>query len=126
MNALSCPVTRAENAYAAQIERKESLEDTALVLLENEFQNAMRAADLRAAMISTPGFNKLATPVVDVFSDLFAARDGDEVLLELLTIARDAAAGRDVMGRTAAWIKARAEAHATWHAADLANDWAEA
>jgi hypothetical protein len=125
MNAISCPVTRAENNAAAHIERKQSKHEAAFVLLANEFENAMRA-DLKTAMVSTPGWPKLATPLVDVVSDLFAAKDGDDVLLELLTLVREAAKGRDVMTRAQCWIAARAGAHAAWHSADLVSNWSEA
>ena len=125
MNALSCPVTRAEAAFAERMERTESLHTAALVLLANEFENAMRA-DLKTAMVSTPGWPKLATPLVDVVSDLFAAKDGDDVLIELLMLVREAAKGRDVMTRAQCWIAARAGAHAEWHSEDLVANWSEA
>jgi hypothetical protein len=125
MNALSCPVTRAEAAFAERMERTESLHTAALVLLANEFENAMKA-DRKDAKVSTPGFSHPTATVDFVVGDLFAGIDGDDALRELLSMVSAASKGETVMHRAQGWIAARAGEHAEFHCADLVENWSEA
>jgi hypothetical protein len=125
MNTLHCPVTRAENNFAARLEPKQSLHEAALTLLANEFVNAMRG-DARLAKVSTPGFadeigGLHSMTLVDAVSDLFAGKDGDDALAELLGIVSAASKGEQVQFRAARWIAVRAGVHAEFHADDLAR-----
>lgn len=92
----ACLYTMLERQAAARAERKASLRTAALNLLANEFTNAMRAPDARKVLVSTPGFNKPQTPLVDLVSDMFSGKTGDETLAELLGIVSAAAKGESV------------------------------
>lgn len=117
----ACLITMLERQAAARAERKASLRTAALNLLANEFINAMRAPDARKVLVSTPGFNKPQTPLVDLVSDMFSGKTGDEALAELLGIVSAAAKGESVQMRAMRWIASRAGEHAEFHADDLAE-----
>lgn len=117
----ACLITRAEQSAAARIDAKASLRTAALNLLANEFINAMRAADARKVLVSTPGFNKPQTPLMDLVSDMFSGKTGDEALAELLGIVSAAAKGENVQFSAMRWIASRAGEHAEFHADDLAE-----
>jgi len=125
MNALSCPVNRAEAAFAERMERTESLHQAALVLLGNEFVNAMKA-DPKVAKVSTPAYPKPTMTMVDLVGDLFAGRNGDDALGELLAMVGAAAKGEHIANRAVVWIAARAGEHAEFNAEDLVANWSEA
>ena len=115
----ACLVTMMERNSAARAEAKAALRTSALNLLATEFVNAMRAPDARNVLVSTPGFTKPQTRLVDVVRDMFDGKTGDEALAELLGIVSCAAKGESVQIRAMRWIASRAGEHAEFHADDL-------
>lgn len=117
----ACLVTMMERNSAARAEAKAALRKAAFDLLANEFENAMRAPDARNVLVSTPGFTRPQTPLVDLVSDMFSGKTGDEALAELLGIVSAAAKGESVQMRAMRWIASRAGEFAEFHADDLAE-----
>lgn len=102
----------------ARRERKQAAYDAAYRALRDELIDALTTEPAR--IVRTPGGHVSTMPALDVIADDFAGRDGDAVLRELLLIAAAASVGADpaLRIRAQAWIAARADRHAEFHAGD--------
>lgn len=106
----------------ARIERKQAAYDAAYRALRDELIDALTTEPTR--IVRTPGAHVQTMPALDVIADDFAGRDGDSVLHELLLIAAAASTGPDpaLRIRAQAWIAARADRHAEFHASDMGDE----
>lgn len=94
--------------------------EAAYIQLRDEFARAMFGG--AKATISTPGWSRPSAPIVEVVNDEFAGTSGNDNLRELLAIVGDLAQGKGDAARALAWIERQAEAHAAFHAEDLARE----
>ena len=114
MNAV-CPITRAEDNYAARAESRDKAVTIAHANLRAEMLQAFRAPDARKVLVSTPGFGRPTVSLVEALNCL-PTGDADAFMGELLAIVQDAAAGGNF--RAARCLAQRASDHASYHADD--------
>ncbi len=117
MNAASV-MTLLPASSPVRVQRRSDLCATACADLRSEFLFAVERAPW--LVVRTPGYGPgVENTVIDVIADHLSS--DENVLQALVCLVRDAAAGRDVHLRAAAWLAERANEHAKWHCDDLAT-----
>lgn len=106
----------------ARIERKQAAYDAAYRALRDELIDALTTDPTR--QVRTPGFNGGTRTAAWVVNDEFATQLGESVLCEALLIIAAASVGDDpaLRIRAQAWIAARADGHAEFHASDMGDE----
>lgn len=100
-------------------QRKADALDAAYRSLRDELIDAL--AHEPAREVSTPGAHKPSLRAFEVIEEAFAGRDGEAVLVDLLRIVGEALKSEDPFVRipAQAWVSARADKYAEFHAGDL-------